>query len=239
MVFTEEDAKNDGRVKREAGQEAWRVASRNSGRLAQMFQNVCENEIGREPKNVLGDAILRALDDPDFSERLAKLDIDMSKIEQGRVSREDAEMVMDMAEAFGFNTDNNDKDFVDEIVMQRLKSKSGSPIPRLNNRQEDISNNDIQELKREIRDLKKTQGQQTTSSVEVDDSSVDSVFDDNPIEDTENNTETVEQEPTPEDNIDVGEDNISGETLDVSEVEEDPDPELAGSTNAVEEHTNE
>lgn len=149
-TFTMEDAENDGRIKREVGSELAKVLKREGGQLWQMFLNVCENQ-GREPKIVLGEGVVKALNDEAFSEQIADVEIDMTQLRSGELRKEDARFVKELREEFR-EDEGSDMSFIDELVEERLKAKTESPIPSVNRggAADEQTQKEIQDLKRKV-----------------------------------------------------------------------------------------
>lgn len=146
--FTAKDAENDGLIKREVGREMAKVARTNSQQLFEYFEQVCDHE-GRDPWKVLGDGVVRALNDETVAESVAAIDIDMSKVDGGRTRVEDAKFVKELASELGLEQDSGH--WIEETVRDRIKSKTESPIPTLEGGQQGAGD---PELRRELQEVK-------------------------------------------------------------------------------------
>lgn len=132
-TFTIEDAENDGYLKSEVAPQMGRTASMAYGDLYDMFVTVCEDK-GMEPEEVLADGLLRAIKDEEFAERLAEVNIDMSSVKRGQARIEDAKFVTEIAEELDLTGDDDGTDPITEAVMERIQSKTSSPVPQIGGR---------------------------------------------------------------------------------------------------------
>mgnify|MGYP000426808190 CR=1 FL=1 len=163
--FTESDAENDGLVKREAGQQLNSVLARESGELYTKFRKYCD-ELDLDPSIVLGDMVLRAIQDDNFAQEVASTVVDVEKLNSGDVKREDLEMVTDIIEQFG-DDDDSGRDPIDKMVEERLSAVGQGPLGAMNEqRQERNAGKDqkIRELEREIEELKQGGGGQPNNN---------------------------------------------------------------------------
>ena len=134
MTFTEEDAENDGLIKREAGSQLNSVMSRSGGKLYRKFLQYCE-ENGRDPATVLGDMILRAIRDEDYAEAVSNTVVQPEKLNRDKIKREDVELVNDLIETFSDGSDNG-QDPIDELVQQRLQAIGTGPLGAMGQQQQ-------------------------------------------------------------------------------------------------------
>ncbi len=149
--FTEDDVDNDGEIKRYAGKQAAQVASRQNSDLYKMFINVCEDK-GLEPWQVLGDHIVRALNNEDHAGMLANTDVNMSELKKGDIRLEDAKLLRKFAEELGVGFgDGGEEDELEKIFKDRLKSKLESPFSSVAGQGQDVSD---ESLKQEVRMLR-------------------------------------------------------------------------------------
>jgi len=140
MVFTEEDAQNDGLIKKEAGSTMAQVAGRTGGVLYSAFLDVCE-DTGREPSIVLGDVLIRALNNENFSERILQTEVDTSVIEANDIREDDLELVQSLADKFGLN-DEKSKSPLEELVEQRIQTQAGAGFGQFSRGDGGSSSND-------------------------------------------------------------------------------------------------
>lgn len=129
MVFTEEDAENDGKIKTEAGSAMASTAAKQGGELYQAFLEVCE-ESGQAPSEVLGDYAVRALNDEGFSEMILNTDVDMRVIKANDLREEDLRFVKQIADEFGLTPDNEPHP-IRKLVDKRLAATGGGPLSNL------------------------------------------------------------------------------------------------------------
>lgn len=181
--FTIEDADNDGRIKREVGKQLAANAKRSNSRLWEMFQEVAEHE-GREPWEILGDGALRALNDEDFSEQLANLEVDMSEVMAGQLRIEDAKFVQEFFAELGLNDEQEDDDWLEDTVRQRLQASTSSPIPRLDKgkgKRDPEMERELQRLQSQVDSLQSQLSEERAKSGQVGrQQSVDEVFSEEP-----------------------------------------------------------
>jgi hypothetical protein len=148
-MFTLDDAENDGKIKREAGTEMAKVARRTGGELFQMFEEVCADK-GMDPWQVLGDAVVRALNDEDFSKSLAETEVDMSEVKAGQLRMEDAEFVKEFAEKMGLDAEEDQDDWLEDLFKERLEAKTKSPMMGLANQPNAEVQDEINEIKEQV-----------------------------------------------------------------------------------------
>jgi len=141
-TFTMADAENDGLIKREVGGEMERVARRDSKKLFELFEQVCDHE-GREPWKVLGDGVVRALNDETVAESIAAVDIDMSKVETNQTRLEDAKFVKELSSELGL--DESGSNWIEDTVRERIRSKTESPIPQLDGQVQQSADADVRQ----------------------------------------------------------------------------------------------
>jgi len=153
--FTESDAENDGLVKREAGQQLNSVLARESGELYTKFRKYCD-KIGREPSTVLGDMILRAIQNDDYAQDVASTVVDVERLNSGEVKKEDLEMVTDIIQQFS-DQEEQGRDPVDKMLEERLSAVGQGPLGAVEEqRQQGSATKDkkIRDLERQIEELK-------------------------------------------------------------------------------------
>lgn len=126
MTFTIGDAENDGKLKKEVGPIMVSVAQQTSPRLFGKFIQACE-ENGQEPSIVLGDLVVRALNNDEFSQRILNMDVTMDKLQANSIREEDIEFVKDMADKFGLEPDEQ-KHPVERIIERRIEAMSSPGI---------------------------------------------------------------------------------------------------------------
>lgn len=177
--FTENHAQNDGLIKREVGPKMAGNAKRNASRLFQMFEKVCR-EMGREPEEVLGDHMVKALNSEAHAEAIFETEIDLSEVQQDELSMEDAQFVQQMMEALGVGGE-TEKDPLDRFVEQRLESATSSPLGRVKGRKKrDVDagvRQELNEMKEQMNALASRFEESTKGggeeTVEVEEKSVD------------------------------------------------------------------
>lgn len=221
MVFTEEDAENDGKVKREAGGDLHSVVARESGELYTKFREWCE-ENGRDPTKVLGDMLLRAIKDEAYAENIATTTIDLASLNRQQIRREDLELVNDLINEFSTGEESG-SDPIDQLIEQRLQAIGSGPMSGLQQTmdgmaQQNQHNNGVEKLERKIDSLERklednavNQTNQERVEEDSEDSGgskkdIDDLFDDD-----ESDSSIVEvNEATDEDDGDPDGDVVSG-----------------------------
>lgn len=245
MTFTEEDAMNDGKIRSETEPEMVKVASSNSPRIFQHFEQVC-GAMDQDPKSVLGNMLVRALNNEEYAQMILETDIDMGVLSSEELMLSDIELLDQIAEKFDLKPGDK-KHPVERILDRRLEAAGGTPLDSVRDIGEEYLNGDrsaaevqaeLDAVRKEIRNLSKQleeeegiSGDSNTSEVqggqEVGEKrSVDDVF-----ADLDNEEVEVDEEPLPEDNegivIEDDEDESSGgssvEEGDVSVDDEDGD----------------
>lgn len=135
MTFTESDANNDGLIKREVGREMAKVAKSQNPQVFQHFERVCE-EVGREPSEVFGEMAVRSLNSEAFAENVLASEISMSQIKADEIRLEDVKYVKQLSEELGLNDTEQEKDPIDQLIDQRLKSVTSSPLDNIRSNKE-------------------------------------------------------------------------------------------------------
>jgi hypothetical protein len=187
MPFTEEDAQNDGLIKREVGNRLYSVLSRKNSVIFQKFESHCE-EYGLDPAEVLGDKVLKALRSDEFAESLSNLNVDMGQIQGNQVKIDDVELVQELMEKFDTGED-NDEDVFRDIIKERLKAVGGGPMGNMGQTgpgQQGGSSREVQQLRQEIASLRREINsdqqtnerarQQNTDQKEQDRQSIDEII---------------------------------------------------------------
>jgi hypothetical protein len=153
--FTEEDAENDGKVKREAGQQLNSVLSRKNTELYQKFLQWCDEQ-GRDPSTVLGDMVLRSMRSDEYAQKVSNTTVNVGKLRRQDIRENDLELVKGLMDEFA-DTEEDDDDVIDELIRRRLKSAGGGPLGGLRNQmgqQRENNGRRVQELEREIERLR-------------------------------------------------------------------------------------
>lgn len=217
MTFTEEDADNDGLIKREAGREMAKQAKTHNPEMYEYFEDVCA-EIGREPANVFGEMAIKALESEAYANQLLQAEISMADLRANEIRMEDVQFVTDLADQLGLNDTKEQKDPIQQLVEKRVQSVASSPLSQFN-REESSSgevaqevashlealNSKIERLENRVSD---NEGREVQGTTESDDSqSVGDLFGDDDGEDEEpTQVEVVEQETTEPDDTEQEDD---------------------------------
>lgn len=225
MTFTESDAANDGLIKREVGREMAKVAKTQNPQMFQHFERVCE-EVGRAPADVFGEMAVRSLNSEEYADNVLASEVNMGQIKADEIRMEDVKYVKELSEELGLNQQEKQKDPIDELINQRIRTVTQSPLDNLRNGQENPegANGEVlrhmESLQTEINRLQqKIEGEdvETTTqdtTTEHNEQSVDDLFGDS--DDTEDEQPT-EQDGQIED-IELGE-------AEEAEVTPEPEPE--------------
>lgn len=131
MTFTEQDAENDGKIKREAGTEMAKQAKTHNPEMYEYFEDVCA-EIGREPANVLGEMAVKALESEAYANQLLQAEISMADLRANEIRMEDVEFVTSLADKLGLNDTTQQKDPIEELVESRVESVASTPLSNFN-----------------------------------------------------------------------------------------------------------
>lgn len=225
-MFTEEDAQDDGKIKRQAGPQMVSTARRSSPQVFDAFQNICD-QIGQQPKIVLSDMLIKALNDDDYAQRILETEVTMEKLQTGEYRIEDIERVQELAEAFDLKPDTKN-DPVQDLIESRLEAVGGGPlgarngdgsddrkvkrleqkIERLEAKLEQEAGADVVEVEEEVEEEDQTTTEVTENKKDLD----DVLSDDTKIDDEE---EEDEEEGIDDFSLDIG-----GGEEDVEEVED-------------------
>lgn len=239
MVFTEEDANNDGLIKREVGREMAKVAKTQNPDLFGYFEQVA-NEVGREPADIFGEMCVRALNDEAYANQIMQSEVNMRKLRSDEIRVEDVKYVKQLADELGLNEKDESDDPIERLINNRLETVTTSPMSQIQEKRNQSSQNDeqvmehMQSLQSEINRLRQKiddegevqQTEQTSSPTNQSESkSVDELFgdDDGSPEEEEVETEEVQQDFT--------EDSGEKKTVEISdgenstEAEPEPEPE--------------
>lgn len=168
MVFTQEDAKNDGKIKDEAGTSMKQIAARESSELYTYYTQVCEN-MGVDPGTDLADMAVRALESQEFSERVLNTQVDLRKIKENEIRTEDMKQVKQLYEEF--SGDGGSSIDIESIIEQRLQQKASGPLGGRRpgglgggDGEGGSSNREVEMLKQEVRELKQELAQKEQSN---------------------------------------------------------------------------
>jgi len=157
MTFTQEDAKNDGKIKAEAGPSMKQVAARENSELYEYYKKVCSN-MGVDPGVDLADLAVRALEDESFADRVLNTQVDLRKIKANEIRIQDMKQVKQYYEEF--NNDSGPAIDIESIIEQRLQQTASGPLsgPRggplgADRGRESGSNPEVDQLRQEVRRL--------------------------------------------------------------------------------------
>lgn len=191
MTFKLEDAEDDGHIKREVGQKLKSVLARESAELYEHFVNVCE-EKGRDPSNVLGDYVIRCIENDDLAQAVARTEVDLSAVKQNDIREDDLELVMDMMERFDSEDDGGDDPIMD-MINERIRAAGQGPLGGLYDQQDAESGGGgrrVKELERQIEELRK-QNQALMQQVQQSSEDTQVEVKEQPDPEPEQTTETV------------------------------------------------
>jgi hypothetical protein len=195
MTFTEEDAKNDGLIKDEAGTSMKQVAARENSELYQYYTVVCEN-MGIGAGTDLADMAVKALESDDFANTILGTQVDLRKIRANEIRVEDMKQVKELYDEF--NNDEGPSFDIENIIEQRLEQKTQGPLSaRAGGRGpmgmggEGSNDQEVQELRQEVRRLQKELEQEKRQEQQT-----ETQRDESPQE------QTVDMSATSEDDVD-------------------------------------
>lgn len=239
MTFTEADAENDGLIKREVGKQLKSIAARELPQLYQHFERVA-NARGREPADILGERVVRALEDEEYAERLFNTQVNLMELEKDNIRKDDIEFVQDLAESLGLNEEQQD-DPINRLVMERIESRTKTPLSGFSesvDKSQDMgelkaylesTNKRLQQMEKKMEQPEPTENKDDNSNHHTgEQKSVDDIFggsdesEDVVEEEPEPEPEEVEPEPTSTDDvmIDAGQEIIE-EPQEEDEVEQE------------------
>lgn len=216
MTFTESDAENDGKIKREAGQQLNSVMAREGGELYTMFRQWCE-DTGRDPSIVLGDMVLRAIKDESFAGELSGVIVDIGKLNMQETKKEDLEFVVELIDEFG-GGDSGKQDPIDRLIEKRIEAIGSGPMGAVGMQeagnmigQNGQNNGEVQSLREEVERLKgELREEKRSSSHSHDESPTDDA------KSSEDVDELFDRGETDDGEVEVEEEDESEETVDVS-----------------------
>lgn len=230
MTFTEQDAENDGKIKREVGTELAKVMKTQNPEVFNHFANVCD-EVGRSPADVFGEMAVRSLNSEEYAERVASSELSMKQLRADEIRLEDVKYVKQLTEELGLNEQQESRDPIDQLIDQRLQSITRSPIPRLNSGQGDGggSNEDMTEFMKQMHekmenleskiDEDSDQGGGKSNTDGKTEKSIDDLFEGDGGGDSDGEREGVQTD----DSVEVGDEGEPGEA-ESEEVEVDHGP---------------
>lgn len=125
MTFTEEDATDEAKIKKEAGSSMAKTAAKSNPTLYQAFEDVCESK-GIEPSTLLGARLVRVIQNEAYAERLNETEIDPSTVRAEQIKKEDIQFVKQLADELGIG-DSEEQHPLEKMVEERIK-RSGGPF---------------------------------------------------------------------------------------------------------------
>ena len=241
MAFTEEDAENDGLIKREVGKSLNSVMSRQGGELYRKFLDWCD-EHDLDPSNQLGEMALRAIQDDGYAQKIAQTTVNPEKLNTDSTRQEDLELVVGLIDEYA--DDDGDSSFgaIDRLIEKRIEAIGNGPLMQVaedQQRKKDSASKDekIRDLEREIERLKRSENNATQQqsepqsepepagkNVEEIDDEIDSLFDE-----PEEQEETGDGEPESQSQSEGGVDDadFTTSTADTGGMDSGP-PDLGG-----------
>lgn len=126
-VFTEEDAENDGLIKKEVGKVMVQNAKTHMPEMFKNFKQVCENK-GMEPEELMGHHALTSLRSESHSTMLSEVKVDMGRLNSDEISVQDAKFIQKLTEELGME-ESDSKDPIDRLIENRLEAKTGPILP--------------------------------------------------------------------------------------------------------------
>lgn len=237
MVFTEEDAANDGLIKDESRTQLKTIASRENPEISQYFREVCE-ELGIDPGLMLADMAVRALNDEAYAQEVASTEISLRQAKINDIREDDLELVQNIQERF--SNGDTEESTVEKLIQQRLQQKVSGPFARAqssngggSNRAEQQMVQQMQQMNQQMQQMQErinqveggedvdepTTGEQKTASERAEE--VEGLFDSDEGEETA----TEEPEPDVEDSPEGTED-AELEVEDLEQEDEEMNTEL-------------
>lgn len=151
MVFTEEDAENDGKIKAESSGKIMGVAKRESPEIFEHFEKVCDDK-GVDPKTQIGDLLIRTLNSEDFADNVLQTEITLQKAKMDNIRLDDLEFIMTIKEKFGDGKQEKSK--IEQLIEQRIDQSTSTPVSNFARNNDGKSNGQNNELVNELRELR-------------------------------------------------------------------------------------
>lgn len=214
--FTQEDAENDGLIIDEAGSELAKQAKQAHPNMWEMFVEMCEEEKALPPEQVLGQTVLRAMasaqGDGQFHTRLSNVHPDITSLNTEEVKKEDMEFVLELGEQLGIGVgeDDDEEDFIDQLVRQRLEAVGGGGMMGLGDMSATgggANQNKLNKMEKQINKMQSMMEQQVDGDVD-DGESADDIFNTDGSEDGDSfdDDEQTDGDEVGDINIDVASD---------------------------------
>lgn len=166
-MFTEQDVENDGKIKKEAGPEMVSTARQTSPRIFQHFERVCDS-IGQEPSVVLGDLLIRALNNESNAKEILNVDVSLEALQTGDYRKDDIRFVKEVSEEFDL-TPEEKKHPIDRLIDKRIEAVGGGPLDRTSR---DASDEEVRKLEKKIDRLESKLDEDGSESVETEEVTV-------------------------------------------------------------------
>lgn len=173
MVFTLDDAEDEGKIKREISAQLAGVANRENPEWFGAFENVCR-ENGQDPGTVLADMAVRAINDDQYASEILDTEVNRSVLETGENRIEDAKQVMEVADELGLNESSDS--MVDKIIERRLEATASSPFDEIDRNKNGGGGNsganseEVKQLRRQVQQLQQRLEQERAGAEEESDS---------------------------------------------------------------------
>jgi hypothetical protein len=220
MPFTEEDAQNNGLIKREVGQQLKKVASRDLHELYRHFEEVCEHR-GQDPADVLGEMVVKALEDEGYADRIFGTEVNLSKVQANEIRQEDIQYVNELAEQLGL-TGEKEQDPIERAVMERINAATGTPLSGFSESIErgqergqirqymETTTQRLEEIERKMEQKQQTEDQQEQQEQEPEEQDLDDIWaEDSPGSDQQDVEDAVpDEDDEPSDDFAVDEDEL-------------------------------
>jgi len=241
-VVTEEDVREDGKIKANVKSQLLSVAKRESPEIFEYFEATCDR-IGVPPDILLADMLVNAINDEAYADRINDTEISLRKAKMNDIRLEDAEFIKDLQERF-MDKDKG-RDPVDKLIDRSIQGATEGPLGPLNSDsraegREEALEQEVQRLRREVRDMRVGEsgggGGQQEATVSVQDApprrdskshedEVDSLFDEGEEEEDEGvTTETMGSHDMSEDEIEEAVENMEDEREMAEQWQEESSP---------------
>mgnify|MGYP000647974211 CR=1 FL=1 len=165
-VVTEEDVREDGVIKANVMGQLVSVAKRESPEIFEYFEETCKR-IGVEPKILLADMLVNAINDEGYADRINDTEISLRQAKMNDIRLDDAEFIKELQERFMDDRPGNDP--IDDLIERSIRGATETPLGPLNERGK--QNGEKEALREEVRHLRREMEAMKGADAEVDSTS--------------------------------------------------------------------
>lgn len=149
MAIKPEDVEDDGFVVEEGGKVLNNEAMVKASRMYSLFEDYC-NKINRKPEYVLGEELVRVIENDEYANVILDVDVDITKLNKDQFREDDLEIVRKLGEKFDLFGDDeeNNENALDQMIMERIQSVGGGPLSSYGKKKK--GNREIKEVKQRM-----------------------------------------------------------------------------------------